>query len=120
MPRLSCREFLDRANRRVYVTRRQDGNSSPQRLQARSCFNQLASIASTCFTAIGSLPTVKVGAQNEEFSTDLHDPNAFFLNDSAEMPHGEPGQFGCVRYVEKHSFAGMDFGYFHGFLLVRR
>jgi hypothetical protein len=47
----------------------------------QSCFAGVNMIA-----AIGRLPFFEIGAKNEEFPTNLDDPNALFLNDSAEMP----------------------------------
>jgi hypothetical protein len=71
--------------------------------------------ASTYFSSFGLLPALKISAKDEEFSANLNDANALFLNDSAEMPHGKSCEFCGVGYVEKHPFRHGSCGGLHRF-----
>ena len=75
--------------------------------------NKVDGKESRYFSFLGGLPSLKIRAKNEKFSADLNDPNAFFLNDSAEMPHGEASQFRGIRNVQKRLVYGESFGRFH-------
>src|SRR5262245_22006704 len=61
--------------------------------------NIVDGVTSRYFRFLGGLPAFEISAENEKLSPDLDDPNALFLNDSAEMPHRESGEFGRIRDI---------------------
>src|SRR5215467_4482062 len=74
---------------------------------------------STDSAAVGLLPLFKIRAEDEEFPADLDDADPLFLNDSAEMPHGEPCKFGCIRDIQEQPLWRMCFGQLHVSSLMR-
>jgi len=84
----------------------------------RSSINQVDGKISRYFTSLSGLPALKISAKDKEFPADLDYPDALFLNDSAEMPHREACQLGCVRNVQKRPFYCTSIGRFHIFLLL--
>jgi hypothetical protein len=78
-------------------------------------------VQSTCWngvhmlTPVRRLPFLKIRTENEEFPTDLNDSDALFLNDSTEMPHGEPSKLGSIRDIQEHSFWGKSIRRLHAF-----
>src|SRR5690242_16176945 len=71
------------ANRRVYAMTAREGTAGLLMLGVQqSCFTRVNMVA-----AIRRLPFFEIGAKNEEFPANLDNPNALFLNDSAEMPN---------------------------------
>jgi len=64
-------------------------------------------------TFFACLPAFEIGSHDEEFASDLNDANALFLNDSAEMPHRESGEFGCIRDIQERFLYRKSFGRFH-------
>jgi hypothetical protein len=46
------------------------------------------------FVALAGFPALEITAQNEEFTANLHDWNAIFFNDSAEVPNRKACEFG--------------------------
>jgi hypothetical protein len=57
---------------------------------------------------LARLPTREITAKNEEFSPDLNDRNAVFLNNSAEMPDREACQLCGGRDVQEHLVSGLS------------
>src|SRR5215475_13179382 len=70
---------------RVQAGRPQRRGLRPPRFLTR--INIVDGVTSRDFRILGSLPTLEISAKDEKLSPDLDDPNALFLNDSAEMPH---------------------------------
>src|SRR2546426_3437819 len=64
-----------------------------------------------CFFA--GLPTFEIRTQDEKLAADLDNPDALFLNDSAEMPHGKPSELCSIRNVQECPLRNTFIGRLH-------
>src|SRR5688572_21843681 len=86
-----------------------DSSRRASRCQAEPV-NKVGGQVSRSFIIFARLPAFEIAAQYEKFSPDLNDADVLFLNDSTEVPHGKPSQFGGVGNVQKHPFRCDSFG----------
>ena len=63
--------------------------------------HKVGGLGSRKFGFLRGLPAFEIGAKYEKLSAYLYYPDALFLNDSAEMPHGKASESSCIRDVQE-------------------
>src|SRR5437867_5210219 len=67
----------------------------------RGCINKVDRMISRRSGFLRSLPALEIRAEYEKFPSDLNDPDALILNDSAEMTHRKPSEPGSIWNIQK-------------------